>query len=89
MSSRSVETCVVTADSVLSHRRTIAASGRDYLQLTKPRILGMALLAVTAGYALGRGREFQVTQLWHALLGIGLVAAAAGALNQYLERRTD
>ncbi|NOX52933.1 MAG: protoheme IX farnesyltransferase [Planctomycetes bacterium] len=96
MTSGSTETCPLPAESctlVGSGSRprweAIARRGFDYVQLTKPRILSMALLAVTAGYALGSGVDFRLTRLLHALLGIGLVAAAAGTLNQYAERRTD
>ena len=61
----------------------------DYVELTKPRIAVMVLLTVTVGYALGCRGEWQTAALVHALVGIGLAAAASSAFNQYLERATD
>jgi protoheme IX farnesyltransferase len=60
----------------------------DYLELVKPRIATMALLTVVVGYTLGGG-TWNAGALCQVLLGIGLVAAASGALNQLIERRTD
>jgi protoheme IX farnesyltransferase len=61
----------------------------DYLELAKPRIAAMALLTVTVGFTLGSGGVWTLTGLASALAGIGLVAAASGAFNQLIERRTD
>jgi protoheme IX farnesyltransferase len=61
----------------------------DYGELTKPRIAVMVLLTVTVGYALGCRGEWRAAELMHALIGIGLAAAASSAFNQYLERTTD
>lgn len=60
----------------------------DYLELAKPRIAAMALLTVLVGYTLGGG-AWNPASLSRMLLGIGLVAAASGAFNQLIERRTD
>jgi protoheme IX farnesyltransferase len=60
----------------------------DYLELAKPRIAAMALLTVLVGYTLGGG-AWNPAALCRMLLGIGLVAAASGAFNQLIERRTD
>jgi heme o synthase len=60
----------------------------DYLELSKPRIAAMALLTVVVGYTLGGG-AWSFLALAPVLLGIGLVAAASGAFNQLVERRTD
>jgi protoheme IX farnesyltransferase len=62
----------------------------DYLELTKPRIAVMVLFTVAAGAMLaGGGSVDYLPVLLHALLGTGLVAAGASALNQLLERNTD
>lgn len=61
----------------------------DYAELTKPRIAVMVLLTVTVGYALGGRGEWRTAALMHALIGIGLAAAASSAFNQYLERASD
>jgi protoheme IX farnesyltransferase len=63
----------------------------DWVTLTKPRISLLALFTVAAGYvlAVGRAQDLQLAQLWHVLLGAGLVASAGGVVNQLLERRYD
>ena len=61
----------------------------DYLQLTRPRLSAMALLTVAIGVALASGGAPDWRVLTHALIGAGLVAAGASALNQLLEREND
>jgi protoheme IX farnesyltransferase len=61
----------------------------DYRELSKPRIVVLALVTVTLGYSLGSAGTWDGTLLLHALVGIGLVAAGSAALNQFLERHTD
>jgi len=71
-------------------RRPSAA--RDYLELTKPRIAVLVLVSVAAGAYLA-GQLFPHLFTWahliHAVVGAGLVAGGASALNQVLERKTD
>jgi len=92
MSSISTETAVATRPLVAGEaefRTPVAGRIADYAELTKPRIAVMALVAVTVGYLLGCRGQWDLGPLWHALLGIGLAAAASSALNQYYERFTD
>ncbi|HTI51356.1 MAG TPA: heme o synthase [Planctomycetaceae bacterium] len=70
-------------------RSVISARLADYLILTKPRIALLALLTVSAGYALGSADQWRLWPLVHALLGISLVASGSSALNQYFERDSD
>ncbi|OGX38744.1 MAG: protoheme IX farnesyltransferase [Omnitrophica WOR_2 bacterium RIFCSPLOWO2_12_FULL_50_9] len=60
-----------------------------YIELTKPRILGLVLVTTTLGYYLGG----QGIKAWggflYLLLGTACVCAGSGALNQYLEREFD
>lgn len=82
--------CDAPAVSTAAGARTaLAARLSDYLVLTKPRIALLALLTVSAGYALGSADQWRSGPLLHALLGISLVAAGSSALNQYLERDSD
>jgi protoheme IX farnesyltransferase len=60
----------------------------DYAELVKPKIAAMALLTVWVGYTLGGG-TWNPAAICRMFLGIGLVAAASGAFNQLIERRTD
>ena len=61
----------------------------DYVQLTRPRIGAMVLFTVAVGFLLASGLDVRLALLFHTLLGTGLVASGASALNQYLERRSD
>jgi protoheme IX farnesyltransferase len=65
------------------------ASSGDYLELTKPRLTLFVLLVVAiSAWLAGRG-EGRLALVFHAVLGTGLVAAGASALNMLLERRCD
>jgi protoheme IX farnesyltransferase len=66
----------------------IANVWRDYLQLSKSRIVMMVLITTAAGYFFAAPRV-DWTLLVNALIGTGLVAAGTNALNQYVERDHD
>ena len=61
---------------------------RDYLELSKSRIVLMVLLTTAAGYLVAAPRVDSLVLL-HALIGTALVAAGTNALNQYVEREHD
>ncbi|MSR47602.1 MAG: protoheme IX farnesyltransferase [Planctomycetes bacterium] len=65
-----------------------APSVRDLLMLTKPRIVAAGALAALAGY-LAANEPVELRPLIEALLAIGGITAAAGILNQVLERDID
>ena len=58
-----------------------------YLRLCKPALSGLAAAATAAGYLVAAPR-FSAGVVW-AGLGVFLLAAGAGALNQYQERELD
>jgi protoheme IX farnesyltransferase len=60
-----------------------------YLELTKPRITLMVVLTALVGFVMGSQGPLPVASLAAALVGTGLVAAGASALNMVLERETD
>ncbi|MGE0607800.1 MAG: heme o synthase [Pirellulales bacterium] len=62
---------------------------RDYVDLTRPRIALMVLITVAVGAVAGSWGPPDVRLLLHAAIGTTLIAASAGALNQWLERETD
>ena len=68
---------------------TPASRIADYAELAKPRITLMVVLTTAAGYYLGADGSFDLLVLLHALLGTGVIASAASALNQVLERDSD
>ncbi len=61
----------------------------DYVELSKPRIALMALIATFAGMWLAAGATLPVPLVVCTLLGTGLAAAAAGLLNNYIDRDID
>ncbi len=62
---------------------------RDYLELTRPRIATLVLVTTAVSLALAQWGNFQWLVLLHTLVGTGLVAASASAINQWIERRSD
>ena len=61
---------------------------RDYLELSKARIVAMVLVTTAAGYLFG-AQHVSVVLLINTLIGTALVAAGTNALNQYVERDHD
>ena len=61
----------------------------DFLELTKPRITLLVLATTMVGFYLAAPVSIPLALLSHTLLGIGLVAGGASALNMWLERRPD
>jgi protoheme IX farnesyltransferase len=61
---------------------------RDYLQLSKSRIVMMVLITTAAGYFFAAPRV-DWALLLNTLIGTALVAAGTNALNQYVERDHD
>ena len=61
----------------------------DYLILTKVRITALVLVTTAAGFLLASGPQLELGLLAWTLLGTGLAASGAAALNQYIEREAD
>ena len=64
------------------------AISRDYLELSKARIVFMVLITTAAGYLAG-AEHVSAMLLINTLVGTALVAAGTNALNQYVEREHD
>jgi protoheme IX farnesyltransferase len=65
-----------------------ASVSRDYLELSKSRIVMMVLITTAAGYLFAAPRV-DWALLINTLVGTALVAAGTNALNQYVEREYD
>jgi protoheme IX farnesyltransferase len=61
----------------------------DYVELTKPRIVVLELVTVVVAAHLASPWGIQPWVLLHTVLGAALVAASAGAFNQWWEQATD
>jgi len=60
-----------------------------YLQLAKPRIALMVLMAASVGYVVACQGVWNPWPLLHACVGILLAVIASSSLNQFIERKTD
>jgi heme o synthase len=84
----------MTATSDVSLTISGAGSGRlarvaDYVELTKPRIVVLELVTVVVAAHLASPWGLQPLVLLHTVFGAALVAASAGAFNQWWEQSTD
>jgi protoheme IX farnesyltransferase len=61
----------------------------DFFELTKPRITFLVLVTTLVGFYMGSRDGMSLLLLFHTILGTGLVAGGASALNQYFERELD
>jgi heme o synthase len=61
----------------------------DFLELTKPRLSSFVLLVVALAAWLGAAGAIEPQTLFLAVLGTGLVAGGANALNMVIERDLD
>ena len=62
---------------------------REYLELTKPRVVVVLAFTALVGVCLASPGAVPLDTAGFALLGIGLAAAAGGALNHVVDRRID
>ena len=67
----------------------VRARASDYVALAKPRLNLLVVASAIAGYAMARGDTSDVGAMLSTVVGTGLVAGGASALNQVLERDTD
>lgn len=76
------------SDTLASQRRT-AAGWRDYLELTKPRVVALMILTAIIGMLLARPGVPSWSVLIFGNLGIALLAAAAAVVNHVVDKRID
>ena len=62
---------------------------RDYLELTKPRVVGLMVFTVIVGMLLSPVPALTWQPMVFGTLGIALVAASAAAINHLVDRRLD
>ncbi len=68
---------------------SIAATWRDYLELTKPRVVALIVLTSLVGSLLAAPGLPPLDTLLFANLGIALAAASAAVINHVLDRGID
>ncbi len=62
---------------------------RDYVELCKPRVVALMLLTVLVGMYLATPGWVPLLTLGTSLLGIGLCAGSAAAINHLVDKRID
>ena len=70
-------------------RLNVVAHWRDYLELTKPRVVSLITFTAMVGMLLARPAMVPWTVLIFGSLGIALVAGAAAAVNHLVDQRID
>jgi protoheme IX farnesyltransferase len=80
---------LLVAVKTFSGERLPAGAWRDYVALTKPRIMVLLLITAAAGTFVGAGGWPDPALLGLVLVGGGLACAGASALNHYLDRDID
>ncbi|MFN2471246.1 MAG: heme o synthase [Gaiellaceae bacterium] len=68
---------------------SLPGSWRDYITLTKPRIMSLLLLTGASGMFVGEGGAPPLGDLGVMLLGLGLACGGASALNHVMDRDID
>jgi protoheme IX farnesyltransferase len=71
------------------HSIRLHASWRDYLELTKPRVVALIVLTAVVGTLLASPGLPPLDALVFGNLGIALAAASAAAVNHVLDRQLD
>jgi len=72
-----------------STEQEIVTTWHDYLELCKPRVVALMLLTVIVGMYLATPGWVPLATLGAALLGVGLCAGSAAAINHLLDKRID
>jgi protoheme IX farnesyltransferase len=69
--------------------RTLSATVRDYIALTKPRIISLLLLTTVATMFVADPSGPPLSTVLWTMLGGYLAAGGAGAINHYIDRERD
>ena len=93
--SRSVDTGQLEAPGIgamhvpRAGEQSLAATVRDYIALTKPRIISLLLLTTVATMIVALGGFPAISTVLWTMLGGYLAAGGAGAINHYVDRERD
>jgi protoheme IX farnesyltransferase len=68
---------------------SIVAHWRDYLEITKPKVVLLLVFTALVGMALAVPGWLPLQETVFGLLGIGLASASAAAINHVIDQRSD
>lgn len=68
---------------------SFAAHWRDYLEITKPKVVLLLVFTAVVGVALAVPGWPPLQETFFGLLGIGLASASAAAINHVIDQRSD
>ena len=74
------------SEMLLVHERVV---WRDYLELCKPRVVALMLLTALVGMYLAVPGWIPLSRVVYSLLGIGLSAGSAAAVNHLVDKQID
>ena len=75
-----------TNDGLFAHT---ALHWRDYLEITKPKVVLLLVFTALVGMALAVPLWLPLQETVFGLLGIGMAASSAAAINHVIDQRTD
>src|SRR5687768_16230497 len=89
-----MESATATRDAIVDRlsakaRPTFLAHVRDYIALTKPRIISLLLVTTVATMVVAMPEGLALSTVLWTMLGGYLAAGGAGAINHYLDRDRD
>src|SRR3954462_8028763 len=73
----------------LARERPLSEVVRDYISLTKPRIISLLLLTTVATMIVADGSFPELSTVLWTMLGGYRAAGGAGAINHYIDRDRD
>lgn len=62
---------------------------KDYVELTKPKVVALLILTAIVGMVLATPKQPTVGLVFWTMLGIGCLASAAAAINHIVDHRVD
>ncbi|RLV59282.1 protoheme IX farnesyltransferase [Parashewanella curva] len=68
---------------------SIPFSWRDYLELTKPKVVALMLLTVMVGMCMSTQGTLPIRLVFFGLLGIAMMSASAATINHVIDREVD
>ncbi len=79
----------MSTDSINNPVSHALAHWRDYLEITKPKVVLLLVFTALVGMALAVPSWLPLQETFFGLLGIGLASSSAAAINHVIDQRTD